>query len=66
MAYVTQEHLRKLLMKELQGRTQVSLCRELGIKPQNLSIMVKGSPIIGRLLAHLGYEKVDDLYRKIP
>jgi hypothetical protein len=64
MAYVTNEQLRKMLKRKLADRSQADLSKEIGVKPQNLSIVLKGAPVGGRILSFLGYEKVDGLYRK--
>ena len=61
--YTTQD-IQKALGQRLKDRTQASVCRELKLKPQNLSVMVRGGPISGRVLEWLGYERVEGLYRK--
>ncbi len=65
MIYVTQEHLKRILEAKLEGRSQASLCREIGVRPQHLSLMVNGAPINGKVLAYLGYEKAEGLYRRV-
>lgn len=66
MAYVTQAELIKILRRRLAVRNnrQVDLAREIGVKPQNLSVVLKGAPVGGKILAWLGFEKVDGLYQK--
>jgi hypothetical protein len=64
MAYVTQEQLRTMLVKKIGSRRNAVVSREIGVKPQNLHIMSQGAPIVGKVLAWLGYEKVNDLYRR--
>ena len=66
MAYVTQDDLRKLLRKRrAEFDTQKEMAAATGAKPQNLSLMLKGAPINGRVLRWLGYEAVNDLYRPL-
>jgi hypothetical protein len=66
MAYVTTEQLRSLLRRALAKRNnrQVDLAREIGVKPQNLSVVLKGAPIGGKILDFLGYERVDGLFKR--
>jgi hypothetical protein len=63
--HFTRNDVRAELEKKFRGRTQVSVCREIGVKPQNLSPMLAGGPIYGKVLEWLGYRKVDDLYEKV-
>lgn len=62
--YYTADDIRKVFEAKIKGRTQVSICRELGLKAQNLSVMVNGAPINGRVLAWLGYRRVEGLYER--
>lgn len=64
--HYSSDDVRAELGKRLQGKTQAEVCREIGLKPQNLSVMVAGGPIYGMVLRWLGYRKVDDLYEKSP
>lgn len=59
------DDVRTELTKRLAGRTQASVCREIGVKPQNLSPMLAGGPIYGKVLDWLGYRKIDDLYERV-
>ena len=63
--HFTTNDVRMELHRRLKGRTQASVCREIGVKPQNLSPMLAGGPIYGRVLEWLGYRKVDDLYERV-
>ena len=65
MAYVTQEQLLTILRKRVTERkSQSALAKEIGVKPQNLSVMVNGGNIHGKVLTFLGFERVDGLYRR--
>ena len=64
MAYATDNQLRAILTRKLAKGTQVVLAKRIGIKPQNLSIVLKGAPVGTRIAAFLGYERVDGLYRR--
>jgi hypothetical protein len=64
MRFVDSEYLRQQLLKRMGDRTQTAFAAEIGIKPQHLSLILKGSPIYGKALAFLGYERVNDLYRR--
>ena len=61
---MTDEQLRKILKRRVGDQKQVHLAKEIGVKPQNLSIAIKGAPIGGKILAWLGYERVDGIYRR--
>ena len=63
--YYSAEDVRKAFTSALQGRSQASVCRELGLKAQNLSVMVKGGPINGRVLTWLGFRRVTDAYERV-
>ena len=66
MNYVTQHQLLAQLRSHWERRTsQAALAREIGVKPQNLSQMLRGAPINGRVLKWLGYEAVNGLYRPV-
>jgi hypothetical protein len=62
--YYTGDEVRAALDRALKTRTQSAICRECGCKPQHISIMVKGGPITGKVLAWLGFTRVDGLYRR--
>jgi hypothetical protein len=63
--HFTTNDVRRELAKRLVGRTAASVCREIGVKPQNLSPMLAGGPIYGKVLRWLGYRKIDDLYERV-
>jgi hypothetical protein len=66
MEFVTQDKLRQILRERwLKKGSQAALAREIGVKPQNLSVMLQGASINGRVLTWLGYEAVNDLYRPL-
>ena len=66
MEFVTQDELREMLReRSLNKGSQASLAREIGVKPQNLSVMLRGSSIHGKVLKWLGYEAINDLYRPL-
>ena len=62
--YYTSEEVRRVFEMRLRDRTQVSVCRELGMKAQNLSVMVKGAPITGKVLDWLGFERVEGMFTR--
>ena len=62
MEFVTQNYLRTLLREKLGDGTQTALAKQINVKPQNLSQMLNGARINGRVLHWLGYKAVDDLY----
>lgn len=61
----TANDVRSELRKRLDGRTQAEVAREVGIKPQNLSVMASGGPIHGKLLAWLGYRRIEGIYERV-
>ena len=66
MEFVTQDELREMLReRSLNKGSQASLARDIGVKPQNLSVMLRGSSIHGKVLKWLGYEAINDLYRPL-
>ena len=62
--YYTADDVRTALSVVLASMTQADLARETGLKPQHISVMAKGAPITGKLLAWLGFERVDGLYSR--
>ena len=60
----TAEDVRRTLNRELYTKSQTEIAREVGVKVQNVSVMAAGSPIIGKVLAWLGYERVT-MYRRL-
>lgn len=64
--YFTDEDVRDALLKGIGRRTQAEAARAIGIKPQNLSVMVNGGPIHGKALAWLGFRGVKGLYERLP
>lgn len=62
--YYTDKDVRAVLHRKLEDRTQADLAREVGMKFQNLSVMVKGGPINGKLLTWLGFRRADGLFEK--
>jgi hypothetical protein len=66
MRLITEPELRRQLSRTLADRTQVAVGRAAGVSASVMSMAVHGSPITGKLLAYLGYEKVrEKLYRKV-
>jgi plasmid maintenance system antidote protein VapI len=66
MEFMTRIELRrKLIAAWVAEGSQAKLARKIGVKPQNLSAMINGSPINGKVLVWLGYEAVNDLYRPL-
>ena len=63
-SYYGVEHVRRAFDLKLAGRTQVEVAREIGIPPQNLSQMVRGAPVTGKVLSWLGFRRVKNLYEK--
>jgi len=53
----TEQDVRKYLHKKLEAMTQAELSRDAGIKPQNLSPVVHGGPMHGKLLSWLGFRR---------
>jgi len=63
--YYDEEFVRAALkFKITMGHTQVEIARACGVSPQNVSAMVKGAPIVGKVLAWLGFRRVEGLYEK--
>ncbi len=62
--YYTQEQVRAALRRQLEQKSQIQIARECGAKPQNVSVMVQGAPIGGKVLAWLGFKKVEGLYER--
>lgn len=62
--YYTDEDVRKELAYRTAGRIQADIARTIGVKPQNLSLMLRGAPIGGKVLAWLGFERAAGLYTK--
>ena len=62
--YYTSDEIRAVLNQKMIGRTQAEVAREIGMKFQNLSVMLKGAPINGKLLKWLGFRRVETLYEK--
>lgn len=62
--YYTQEQIRAALNRKLEGSSQIKIARECGAKPQHISLMVNGAPIGGKVLAWLGFKKIENLYEK--
>lgn len=65
MTQFTTEDVRAELARRIEGRSQADVAREIGIKPQNLSIMVAGAPITGKVLAWLGFRRIEGLYARL-
>ena len=62
--YYTSEDVRGALLDKLGTCTQADICRESGVKAQNISQMVKGAPIGGKVLTWLGYKRVNGIYER--
>jgi tRNA threonylcarbamoyladenosine modification (KEOPS) complex Cgi121 subunit len=60
---ISADDVRGELIRRMAGRTQIEVAREIGIPPQNLSVMVKGAPIGGKVLSWLGYRRVVEFER---
>lgn len=61
----TQEEMRAELRAKLRGRKQMDVAAEIGVTPARLSQVSTGFPINGPILAWLGYEKAEALYRRV-
>lgn len=61
----TQEELRAELLAKMRNRKQFEVAAEIGVKPGHLSQVAGGMPINGEILAWLGYEKAEALYRRV-
>ncbi len=60
-----ESEVRQALRKALNHGTQTALAREAGVSKQVVFMAINGAPITGKLLAHLGYERIKEkLYRK--
>lgn len=62
--YYTKDQVRAELLKRLAGKRQADISRLCGAKPQHLSLMVNGAPVSGKVLAWLGFKKVEHLYER--
>lgn len=63
--HFTTDDVRAELERRMRGRKQADVAREVGVKPQNLSIMVKGAPIHGKVLSWLGYRRIEGMFEKV-
>ena len=61
----TSDDIRAALQKRLHGQIQARIARQIGVSPQNLSVMASGGPIHGKVLAWLGYRRVEGIYEKV-
>lgn len=61
----TVDDVRAELYRRLQGQVQSRVAREIGVQPQNLSVMASGGPIHGKVLAWLGYRRIEGIYEKV-
>jgi hypothetical protein len=66
MEFINKVALRRLLLKKrAEVKSQAALARTIGVSPQNLSLMLHGSTIHGKVLRWLGYEPVRGLYQPV-
>jgi hypothetical protein len=63
--YYADDAVRAELSKRLAGRTMTSVAKEAGVKVQHISVMNQGASITGKVLAWLGYRRVEGLYERI-
>jgi|HubBroStandDraft_5_1064220.scaffolds.fasta_scaffold205712_2 hypothetical protein len=56
--YLTENDLREMLRKRVNGRSQSELAKIIGIPDSFLSVMLGGGPINGKVVTYLGYKKV--------
>jgi hypothetical protein len=61
----TQEDVRREFDKWMEKMSQSALARSANVPPQTISITTKGVPIGGKLLRWLGFERVEQHYRKV-
>jgi len=65
MGYVTEDQVRKVLMKMV-GDSQSSLAKAAKVTRSTVSLAVRGAPIRGRLLRYLGFRKAaKQLYERV-
>lgn len=65
MKYFTDADVRRELLAALGNSTQAAFARKIGVMPNFLSMIIGGAPITGKVLAYLGYRKVQTrLYEK--
>ena len=65
MKHYREQDVRAFLNAKLKHTTQAEIARECGLKRQNVSAMVNGSPIVGKLLTWLGFQRVEGLYERV-
>jgi DNA-binding transcriptional regulator LsrR (DeoR family) len=67
MKYYMDSDIRKALTDAIRvgNWTQADIARECKVSPQNVSAMVKGAPINGKVLMWLGFRRVDGLYERV-
>ena len=63
--YFSRAEVREALDRALRDRTMTSLAEEIGVPIQSISVMRQGAPINGKVLAWLGFERVDGIFRKV-
>lgn len=62
--YYTKDQIRAELNRRLAEKRQAEIARLCGVKQQNLSAMVQGATINGKVLRWLGFRRVEHLYER--
>jgi hypothetical protein len=62
MRYHTEEDLREMLRKKTEGKKQSRVAGEIGVKPNVLSMALRGAPITGKIRDWLGFSKGPKVY----
>jgi transcriptional regulator with XRE-family HTH domain len=66
MSYATEDEVRRALTKRLRTCTQSELAREVGVGRSTISMAAAGAPVTGKMLEHLGFERVKQrVYRRL-
>jgi hypothetical protein len=60
----TAEFIRRELKRKMKGKTQTAFAREIGVHRQVLCLVLNGDQPTQRILAWLGYRRVEGLYER--
>jgi hypothetical protein len=63
--YYTEDEMRKRFDQLINGRTQHKVAAEIGIKRQQVNAMIRGEQLSAKVLAWMGYQKVQGVYEKV-
>jgi len=63
--YYSDVHVRDAFLSKMIGKRQIAVATEIGVPAQNISAMLKGAPITGKVLVWLGFRPVRGLYEKV-